>query len=135
MLFRSAVAGPAVNVVIAIVVAIGIFASIPSVLTDFENVFPKVMEESVIGWLLGMNVMLVLFNMIPAFPMDGGRVLRSLLAMALEYRSATRIAARLGMLAAFGMVYIGLSYPDFRLLLFVAVYCRLILLFQDCLAR
>lgn len=120
--FLVAVAGPAVNVVIAIVVAIGIIASIPSVWTDFENVFPTVMEESVIGWLLGMNVMLVLFNMIPAFPMDGGRVLRSLLAMALEYRSATRIAARLGMIAAFGMAYIGLSYPDFRMLLFVAAF-------------
>ncbi len=120
--FLVAVAGPAVNVVIAIVVAIGLFASIPGLRTDFGNVFPSVMEESVIGWLLGMNVMLVLFNMIPAFPMDGGRVLRSLLAMMLEYRSATRIAARLGLFAAFGMAYIGLSYPDFRMLLFVAAF-------------
>ena len=47
--------------------------------------------------MLVVNIMLVLFNMIPAFPMDGGRVFRSLLAMILDYRYATSIACRVGL--------------------------------------
>lgn len=43
-------------------------------------------------WLLQANILLVLFNMIPAFPLDGGRILRSVLAMVIGFRRATRIA-------------------------------------------
>jgi hypothetical protein len=59
--------------------------------------------------MLVVNVMLVLFNMIPAFPMDGGRVFRSLMAMVLDYRKATWLASRVGVVCAFLMALVALG--------------------------
>jgi CBS domain-containing protein len=67
--------------------------------------------------LLVLNVFLVLFNMLPAFPMDGGRVVRSLLAMRLGFARATRIAATLGQGMAFLFALVGLLTPQPMLLL------------------
>lgn len=84
-----AIAGPLVNVVIAILLfpfAQGIFN-------------PGIIESAGVGLLpklFATNIMLVLFNLIPAFPMDGGRVLRAFLAMRMDYARATNIAASVG---------------------------------------
>jgi Zn-dependent protease len=85
-----AVAGPLVNVAIA--------ACLAAILLVIR--YGRIGLLAPIGgflWpLLLMNLFLVAFNMLPAFPMDGGRVLRALLACKLEYVRATRIAARVG---------------------------------------
>lgn len=90
--FWVALAGPAVNLVIAAALFGWLF---------FTNTFLPVRELTLstvpfIERLAIINISLVLFNLIPAFPMDGGRVLRALLAMRLEYARATRIAATVG---------------------------------------
>jgi Zn-dependent protease/predicted transcriptional regulator len=90
--FIVALAGPAVNVVIAGALFAGLWFGghwqpLASLSATSGNLFER---------LLVANVFLVLFNLVPAFPMDGGRVLRSLLAMRIEHARATRIAARIG---------------------------------------
>jgi Zn-dependent protease len=86
------IAGPAVNAVIAG----GLFTGL--LLSGFFNP-PMVMAEMLNNfWLQLMvaNITLVLFNLVPAFPMDGGRVLRSVLAMFMDHLKATRIASYIG---------------------------------------
>ena len=87
-----AIAGPLVNVVIAGVLIFVIHTSATFEQLEYlEN--PRV---ELLAKLASVNVMLVLFNLIPAFPMDGGRVLRALLAMVMPYARATQIAAWIG---------------------------------------
>ena len=99
-----ALAGPAVNVVIGAVLLVWLVIS--RTLQPL-NVL-SVTGGPFIERLLMVNVFLVGFNMIPAFPMDGGRVLRALLAMRLEYTRATQIAASIGQGLAFVLGFIGL---------------------------
>ena len=98
-----ALAGPAVNVAIAVVLlAVGKLA--PG--WDLPHVVPELVGSEGGGFLrqlLWVNLVLVAFNLVPAFPMDGGRVFRACLAMFTNRQTATRIAAALGQtLAVFG---------------------------------
>ncbi|MFH0909221.1 MAG: site-2 protease family protein [bacterium] len=104
--FFVAVAGPLVNVVIAGTLIL-LTGSLPD-LTGLEDVPDNVGE--LVDHIIRANIWLVLFNMIPAFPMDGGRVLRSMLAAVLPYLTATIIAARIGQVAALVFIVKGFAF-------------------------
>jgi Zn-dependent protease len=87
-----AVAGPLVNVVLAA----GFFAVSWMVRGAAPWGVERVIGGDIVNRLFWINVMLVVFNLIPAFPMDGGRVLRALLAMTMDHAKATRLAAASG---------------------------------------
>lgn len=111
-----ALAGPAVNVAIAGALGIWLLAT-----TSLQYISPlSVTGGSFVERLLAVNISLVLFNLIPAFPMDGGRVVRALLATRLEYTRATQIAATLGQGIALVLGFVGLFANP--LLVFVALF-------------
>jgi Zn-dependent protease/CBS domain-containing protein len=111
-----ALAGPAVNIVIAG----GLFGWL-QVTASWQPLDQlSVTEGSFIGRLMVVNLLLAGFNMLPAFPMDGGRVLRALLATRIDYVRATQIAGSLGQGMAFLFGFIGLFANPF--LLFIALF-------------
>jgi Zn-dependent protease len=96
-----ALAGPAVNVVLALLIAAGMMlARLPMTWNELETTFW--------GNLLAANVLMAVFNLIPAFPMDGGRVLRALLARGMPEDRATQIAAGVGQSLAIALFFFGL---------------------------
>jgi len=114
--FWVALAGPAVNVVIAIVLYA--FLLVTGGLVPFSDF--GFGEGSLAVRLLVTNITLVAFNLLPAFPMDGGRVVRALLAMRMDYLRATQFAASLGQAMAFLFGFLGLFANPF--LLFIALF-------------
>lgn len=116
-----ALAGPAVNVVIAAVLAAIVFG--------MNGITPLQQEVDVVGGaflanLLWVNVALVVFNLLPAFPMDGGRVLRALLSMRMDRMRATHYAASAGKFMAilFGLGGLLIGNP---FLIFIALFVYL----------
>ena len=112
-----AIAGPAVNVALAALFAV--IARFTGSSGWSPGLFPG---EGLANELVRVNIVLVLFNMIPAFPMDGGRVLRALLAMRLGYYRATAIAARLGQAFAILFGLAAMFWLDQPLLAVIALF-------------
>lgn len=111
-----AVAGPLVNVVIA-----GVLIFVLGQQSAWDHL-ERLNQPGVamLAKLASVNIMLVVFNLIPAFPMDGGRVLRALLAMVLPYGRATQIAAWIGQALAFVFGFVGLFTNP--MLIFIAFF-------------
>ena len=121
-----AIAGPAVNVIIAIVLLVPVgLAAAPSLLNSHgllpAGVGSTPSLSTALLWLLAANISLVIFNLIPAFPLDGGRILRALLAMFMGYPKATRVAVVTGQAIALILGLYGVLNSQFLLTL-VAVF-------------
>jgi Zn-dependent protease/CBS domain-containing protein len=112
-----ALAGPAVNVVIAASLFLA-GTPLPSASSDPHHL----LEDGFLSKILEVNVFLALFNLLPAFPMDGGRILRALLAMKMDYGQATRLAATVGQIMAIGFAVIGLHGMPMLLLIALFVW-------------
>lgn len=104
-----ALAGPAVNIIIMgiLLVYFQFSGGFPG---SAEEVNGQITSNNFLFNLLVVNGFLALFNLIPAFPMDGGRVLRALLAMRFPRAQATNIAAKIGQFLAIVFVFAGFFY-------------------------
>jgi len=123
--FVIAIAGPMVNFALAIVMVIvslifgqGVKLVGPS---DMMNSMFTLSLGSIFNYLFISNLFLGVFNLIPAFPMDGGRVLRALLASQMDYGQATRIAVAIGQSLAWGFGLWGFLGGGFFLIL-IAIF-------------
>jgi len=112
---KVSIAGPLFNFVLAGICFLMLFA----IGTDFIG-FTPIIEglsagdfgmdsfSSVLSVMIYMNLMLGAFNLLPAFPMDGGRVFRGVLALWMDYAGATRIATLIGQVIFIGLAFIGI---------------------------
>jgi Zn-dependent protease/CBS domain-containing protein len=111
-----AVAGPLVNVVIAASLFAGLYIS-----TSVGTLNQLTLTTgSFVARLMIVNIILVVFNLIPAFPMDGGRVLRAFLALSMDYTVATQVAATVGQAIALVFGFLGFFVNPW--LLFIALF-------------
>ncbi len=111
-----ALAGPAVNLVIAF--GLWLWLSMSNALPQVGSF--SLTEGSFLERLMLINVILAIFNLLPAFPMDGGRVLRAMLSMHMHRNRATQVAAKIGQGLALGLGFIGVLYNPF--LIFIALF-------------
>ncbi len=111
----GALAGPAVNLVIAIVLWLWLSLTNSMQIGSFDFA-----EATFLQKLMVVNIILAVFNLLPAFPMDGGRVLRAALSMRMTHNRATQVAAKVGQGMALWLGLIGLLYNPF--LIFIALF-------------
>lgn len=114
------IAGPAVNVVIALIlyVIISAFGNV-----DFQEIdFTAITGENFLTMLLFVNLFIVAFNLIPAFPMDGGRILRALFSFRMDKLKATRLAKITGQAFALTFMIVGLFINPFLVIIGIFVF-------------
>ena len=112
-----ALAGPGVNVMLAT----GLAAALLAMGVTPEQAVERA-DKGMLEFLLFANLAMLLFNLIPAFPMDGGRVLRAVLAMTMPYTRATRIAAQVGQGFALLFAVAGVFVLRSPVMVFIALF-------------
>ncbi|MEO0558252.1 MAG: site-2 protease family protein [Bacteroidota bacterium] len=117
-----ALAGPAVNVAVAVLVWAGLGVAGQGVGAPTGLAEPAGAFWANLFWA---NIVLVVFNLLPAFPMDGGRVLRALLAYKLSYTRATQVAAAVGQSMAIFFAFVAVVGRFDPFLLFIALFVYL----------
>ena len=108
--FWIAIAGPISSLLVAAVCYVGVLVTPASLQVP----------RFVVGWLAIVNVTLAAFNLLPAFPMDGGRILRALLARSRPYGTATRLAARVGV--GFAFLFAIVAVLNFQIILLLLAF-------------
>jgi Zn-dependent protease/predicted transcriptional regulator len=112
-------AGPLVNIVLGLLT--GLFITFP----NRSEALAKELSEGVnasnffLNFFI-VNIILAVFNLIPAFPMNGGRILKALLSLKFERHVATKIAARIGQFLAMGFILLGFFFNPF--LIFIGLF-------------
>jgi len=117
------IAGPLVNLAIAILLFVGLGLS-GNASFGMENLeqYSTINAENFLFMLFISNIVLFLFNLIPAFPMDGGRILRALIAMKTSYRTATQMAVTVGQVFAIMFVFVGLIINPFLIIIAMFIF-------------
>jgi Zn-dependent protease/CBS domain-containing protein len=117
--WRMAVAGPLTSLLLGV-------GFLGASITLYPQLISKIPSLETTGNFLfdiaGLNILLGIFNLTPAFPMDGGRVFRALLAERLKYSDATRLAVNLGRVLGIAMVGFGIIFPNYFLLIVVGMF-------------
>ena len=119
--FLTAIAGPLVNLAIALILFISLLFCEEIVVVVEEDLSILTNPVGFLQLLLMLNIILFGFNLLPAFPMDGGRILRSLLSMKLPRLQATKIASLIGRLFSIAFVVIGFYYNIYALV-FIGIF-------------
>jgi Zn-dependent protease/predicted transcriptional regulator len=120
-----AIAGPMVNFVISLFLLIYLLSfdklHFPETEEELKNMFTSVKDNF---WfiLLSSNIILAVFNLIPAFPMDGGRIFRAGLSLFINRVTATQIASFVGQIASLGFIYLGFQGNPFMILIGIFIF-------------
>lgn len=123
---KIAAAGPLANIVIAFICFIALLivggTGSLTVYSFFISNTPSVNLSIFLANFLGVNLVLGLFNLLPAFPMDGGRVLRAFFAKRMSYTKATKAAAAVGKQFAILMIILGIFFNFILILIAIFIY-------------
>ncbi|MCW4004653.1 MAG: site-2 protease family protein [Candidatus Bathyarchaeota archaeon] len=118
--WRMAIAGPVISLLLgATLLGVNLLISPQAFI---QSITSLAFAQNFLFDLGVLNLLLGFFNLIPAFPMDGGRVFRAVLAERMNYSDATRYAATIGKVFGIGMVIAGFLFPNYFLLILVGIF-------------
>ncbi len=119
--FAIAVIGPLTSIILGVVLFL--FGSLFGLSMYFDlNWVELTSLKDIVRIVMSLNFLLGLFNIIPAFPMDGGRVLRAFLSSRMDYLKATEISVRIGQGLAIVFAFVGVFYNPWLIIIAFFIY-------------